>query len=226
MTDENLDLGHRKRLRERFKKTKGEGFPAYEILELILFLAVPRIDVKPIAKKLLRKFGTLADVLSAPSHLLREIPGIGHQAVHVAHLFHFVSSYILKERFQWNPILTNWAILIDYCKVTMAYETKEMVRALYLNKKGCLIADEIQQTGTIDHTPIYAREIFKRALELQAAGIILVHNHPSEDPCPSKEDIQITENLVILGKELGIEICDHIIIGKEGHISLKALGLF
>lgn len=225
MTINTLDTGHRKRLKERFSKTKGQGFADYEVLELILFLALPRIDIKPLAKKLLKRFGSVSEILNAPEHLLREIKGIGPQAVHVLNLFHFASAFMLKENFDRGPILKNWKILVDYCKATMGFENKEILRILFLNKKGELISDEIQQTGTIDEIPVYAREIFKRALSLQAAGLILVHNHTSGEATPSTQDILITRNLITLGQELGVEICDHIIVGQKDYFSFKQTGL-
>lgn len=218
-------LGHRERLKTRFRDSGADTLQDYELLELILFQALPRRDTKPIAKALLDRFGSFSEVLAAPEARLTEIEGIGEAAAH-----HFKVHLAAAQRFARDPIrdralLDSWAAVIDYCRATMAYEEVERFRLLLLDKKNRLIADEVQQTGTVDHTPVYPREVVKRALELSATAVILVHNHPSGDPTPSRADIEMTKSLVEIAEPLGIAVHDHLIIGKSGHASLRALEL-
>ncbi|MGL3605654.1 RadC family protein [Rhizobium sp. G187] len=217
--------GHRDRLRARFKDG-GDGVLAdYEILELLLFRLIPRRDTKPIAKALLTRFGTLAGVLGAPSALLQEVKGVGEAVALDLKLVATVAQRMLKSELREKQVLSSWSAVIDYCHAAMAYETTEQFRILFLDKRNALIADEIQGRGTVDHTPVYPREVVKRALELSATAVILVHNHPSGDPTPSRADIDMTRTIVETAKPLGITVHDHIIIGKEGHASLKGLKL-
>ncbi len=218
-------LGHRDRLRERVRENGSETLADYELLEVMLYRAIPRSDTKPAAKTLLARFGSLAEVLGAPEHLLCEIKGIGTSVAFDLKLYAAAASRMAKSELRGKEVLSSWNQVIDYCRTSMAFETREQFRILFLDKKNALIADEVQQTGTIDHTPVYPREVVRRALELSAAAIILVHNHPSGDPTPSRADVEMTKTIIETAKPLGISVHDHIIIGKEGHASLKGLKL-
>lgn len=218
--------GHRDRLRQRYKKSGSEALEDYELLELILFRLIPRRDTKPIAKSLLETFGTLAQVFGAPANRLQEVKGIGEAVAQDIKLIASISQRTLKSELRDKQILASWSSVIDYCHSAMAFEEREQFRILFLDKKNVLIVDEVQQTGTIDHTPVYPREVVKRALELSATAIILVHNHPSGDPTPSRADIEMTKLIMETAKPLGITLHDHIIIGKDGHVSFKGLSLF
>ncbi|MFZ5608033.1 MAG: RadC family protein [Pseudomonadota bacterium] len=218
-------LGHRQRLRQRFLAQGGDALPDYEILELILCLAIPRRDVKPIAKQLLKTFGSLAEVLSAPPARLDEIPGMGETAVTAVKLAQAAGVRLTRALVVDRPVLSSWRALLDYCRAAMAYEKNEQFRVIFLDQKNVLMADEILQEGTINHTPVYPREVIKRALELGAAAIILAHNHPSGDPTPSRDDIAMTREIIEAGRKLGVTVHDHMVIGKNGHASFKALGL-
>ncbi|MBD9646954.1 DNA repair protein RadC [Ensifer sp. ENS09] len=218
--------GHRDRLRTRYREQGDSALADYEILEMLLFRLIPRKDTKPIAKALLARFGTLAGVFGAPIALLQEVSGIGEAVALDLKLISTIGHRTLKSELRQKQLLSSWSAVIDYCHAAMAYETKEQFRILFLDKRNTLIADEVQQKGTIDHTPVYPREVVKRALELSATAIILVHNHPSGDPTPSRADIDMTKLIVETAKPLGIAVHDHIIIGKDGHVSLKGLRLF
>lgn len=216
--------GHRDRLRERFVRGGIKALADYELLEMILFLALPRRDVKPLAKKLIQIFGSLNGVFHATlpdlvNSGLSENTSIAIKTIEAA------SFHLMKHDLVNRPILNNWPKLIDYIHATMAHEQKEHFRLLFLNKKNELIADEIQQTGTVDHTPVYPREIVKRALELSSTAIILVHNHPSGDSTPSKTDIDMTQAIIMAAKPLGITIHDHLIASRSGITSMKTNGL-
>lgn len=217
--------GHRDRLRARFKENGDSALADYEILELLLFRLIPRRDTKPVAKALLARFGSLAGVLGAPASLLQEVKGIGETVALDLKLVANVAQRMLKSELRQKHVLSSWSSVIDYCHAAMAYETTEQFRILFLDKRNTLIADEIQGRGTVDHTPVYPREVVKRALELSATAVILVHNHPSGDPTPSRADIDMTRTIVETAKPLGITVHDHIIIGKEGHASLRGLKL-
>ena len=217
--------GHRERLKSRFHDGGGAALADYELLELILFQSLPRRDTKPIAKALLTRFGTFSEVLAAPEGELLKISGLGPSAVHHLKLMQAAAQRFARDGVKERPLLGSWSAVIDYCKAAMAYETIEQFRVLFLDKKNVLIGDEVQQTGTVDHTPVYPREVVKRALELSATALILVHNHPSGDPTPSSADIQMTKQVVDIAKPLGIAVHDHVIIGKNGHVSLKGLKL-
>jgi len=218
-------LGHRARLREKFAQAQGIGLADYEILELLLFLAIPRGDVKPLAKELLQKFGSLAALLKAEDGLILETPNAGAAVLHVIKLSQALIGKVLRQDVINKPILSSWQKVIDYCQAIMAYDQREAVRLLFLDKKNQVIGDEVQQTGTVDHSPLYPREIIKRALELGASAVIIVHNHPSGDPTPSRADIDMTRKVQEAARLLGIEVHDHIIIGKGRHSSLKSMGL-
>ena len=218
-------LGHRERLRERFRGAGHDALADYELLELLLFRSIPRADTKPAAKALLKRFHTLAGVLAAPESLLKEVSGVGDSVAFDLKAVFAIVQRSLKTEITGKDVLSSWTKVIDYCKASMANEDREQFRILFLDKKNALIADEVQQTGTVDHTPVYPREVARRALELAATAIILVHNHPSGDPTPSRADIDMTRQVVETAKALGIAVHDHIIIGRDGHASLKGLQL-
>jgi DNA repair protein RadC len=217
--------GHRERLRKRFLDAGSDAVSDYELLELILFRAIPQKDVKPIAKELLATFGSFGEVIAAPPARLREIKGIKDAAVTEFKVIHAAASRLARGQVRKRPALSSWTSVLDYCRTAQAFAEKEQFRILFLDKRNQLIADEVQQIGTVDHTPVYPREVVKRALELSATAIILVHNHPSGDPTPSGADIQMTQAIADVAKPLGIALHDHIIVGKDGHASLKGLKL-
>ena len=217
--------GHRDRLRARFSEVGGDALPDYELLEIVLFRSIPRRDVKPIAKDLLRRFGSFAEVLAAPPALLSEVDGVGESVVTDLKIVEAAARRFAKGAVARRPVLSSWTSVIDYCRTAMAFSEKEQFRLLFLDRRNALIADEVQQSGTIDHTPVYPREVVKRALELSASAVILVHNHPSGDPTPSSADIKMTREIVDVAKPLGIVVHDHIIVGREGHASLKGVKL-
>jgi DNA repair protein RadC len=218
-------LGHRERLRERFREAGPESLPDYELLEMVLFRAVRRADTKPIAKNLIARFGSFAEVISAPPERLMEIDGVGEVVATELKLIRAAALRLLKGEVINRPLLASWTAILEYCRAAMAYQDKEQFRILFLDKKNQLIADEMQQEGTVDHTPVYTREVIKRSLELSASSIILVHNHPSGDPTPSFADIDMTQRIIDAGSKLGITIYDHVIIGRKGHTSFKGLKL-
>jgi DNA repair protein RadC len=217
--------GHRERLRDRFREHGDTALADYEILELLLFRLIPRRDTKPIAKALIDRFGSLAGVFGAPAALLQEVKGVGEAVALDLKLVSTVAHRTLKSELKGKPVLSSWTSVIRYCHAAMAHETREQFRILFLDKRNALIADEVQGRGTVDHTPVYPREVVRRALELSATALILVHNHPSGDPKPSRADIDMTKTIIDAAGPLGITIHDHIIIGKNGHESLKGLRL-
>ena len=217
--------GHRERLRERFRKGGAEALGDYELLELILFRALPRRDVKPLAKMLLEKFGSFAEVIAAPQVRLAEVKGLGDAGITDLKVVQAAASRLLRGAVKKRPVLSSWSTVLDYCRTAQAFADREQFRVLFLDKRNQLIADEVQQVGTVDHTPVYPREVVKRALELSSTAIILVHNHPSGDPTPSTADIEMTRSIAEIAKPLGIAVHDHIIVGKDGHASLKGLKL-
>lgn len=217
--------GHRDRLREKYRDHGDTALADYEILELLLFRSIPRRDTKPLAKVLIARFGTLAGVLGAPLHLLQEVKGVGESVALDLKLVATAGQRMLKSELRDKQVLSSWSAVIDYCHAIMAYESREQFRILFLDKRNALIADEVQGHGTVDHTPVYPREVVRRALELSATAMILVHNHPSGDPTPSRADIDMTKTIIDTAKPLGIAVHDHIIIGKDGHASLKGLRL-
>jgi DNA repair protein RadC len=218
-------LGHRERLKARFREAGPDALPDYELLELILFRSIPRRDVKSLAKTLIARFGSFAEVLAAPEQRLREVPGIGEAVATDLKLVRAAGLRMARGEVRKKTVLGSWTQVIDYCRSAMAFETREEFRILFLDKKNALIADEVQQIGTVDHTPVYPREIVKRALELSSSAIILVHNHPSGDPTPSTADIAMTRQIVDIAKSLGIAVHDHIVIGRDGHASFRGLQL-
>jgi DNA repair protein RadC len=224
-SESNGNEGHRERLRARFVAGGAEAMPDYELLELTLFAALPRRDTKPLAKALLARFGSFAEVISAPRARLMEVKGVGEAVVSHFKIVEAAAQRLAKSRVIGRPALSSWAALLDYCTAAMARCESEEFRVLFLDRKNVLIADEVQSKGTVDHTPVYPREIVKRALELSASAIILVHNHPSGDPTPSKADIQMTREIVGAAKTLGLAVHDHLVIGRGGHASFKSLGL-
>ncbi len=217
--------GHRQRLRERFAKAGAQGIADYELLELVLFRAIPRRDVKPLAKNLIERFGSFGAVLAAAPARLLEIKGVSDAVVSEFKIVQAAALSLSQSQILNRPALSSWAALIDYCNASMAYNETEQFRILFLDRKNVLIADEIQQKGTIDHTPVYPREVIKRALELGASALILVHNHPSGDPTPSQADIDMTRLIIESAKPLGVSVHDHLVIGKGSHASFKSLGL-
>jgi DNA repair protein RadC len=217
--------GHRTRLRERFRNAGPDALADYELLEMILFSAKAQGDTKPAAKALLKRFGSLAEVIRAPEQLLLEIDGVGPASVQQLKLIAATADRIARSEIKRAIALSSWTDVIDYCRSSMAFADKEQFRLLFLDKKNQLIADEVQQTGTVDHTPVYPREVIKRALELSATALILVHNHPSGDPSPSQADIKMTKAIIDIAAPLGISVHDHIIVGKNGHASMKGMRL-
>jgi DNA repair protein RadC len=216
--------GHRERLRARFEAGGSDPLPDYELLELVLFRSQPRGDMKPLAKQLISRFGSFAEVLAAPPERLREIKGLGERTVFDLKLISAAAQRIAKGGVAKRQVLSSWASVIEYCRTTMAFAEREEFRILFLDKRNQLIADEVQQRGTVDHTPVYPREIVRRALELSATAVVLVHNHPSGDPTPSQADIRMTQDIQQIARPLGIAVHDHIIVGRNGHASLKGLG--
>jgi DNA repair protein RadC len=218
-------LGHRERLRERFRKAGEDALADYELLELVLFRATPRRDVKPIAKALIARFGSFAEVLAARPERLAEIPQLGEASITELKLVEAAARRLTKSAIEKRPAMGSFSAVVDYCRTSMAFNDREQFRILFLDKKNQLIADEVQATGTVDHTPVYPREIMRRALELNATALILVHNHPSGDPTPSTADIHLTQQIIAVGKPLNVLVHDHLIIGRHGHASFKGLQL-
>ena len=223
--DTDQRSGHRQRLKDRFVSGGPEALPDYELLELVLFNAISRRDTKPMAKRLIARFGSFAEAINAPPERLREVEGIGDAAIVQLKLVRASALRLMQGTIMQRPVLTSWTAVLDYCRAAMGFEAREQFRILFLDKKNRLIADEVQQRGTVDHTPVYVREVVKRALELSASAIVLVHNHPSGDPTPSSADIEMTRQVATIAKPLGVALYDHIIVGKDGHASLKGLRL-
>ncbi len=217
--------GHRERLRRRLLDKGPESLADYEILEFLLFGAKPRGDTKPLAKVLLARFGSLAAVLTTDARDLATVEGLGEASVALLKLVPEAARRLAREEVMDQPVIASWDKLLAYCRIVLAREKVERFHLLFLDRKNKLIADEIQQRGTVDHTPVYPREVVKRALELGASAIILVHNHPSGDPTPSKADIAMTREILAAAEKLGIAIHDHVIIGRSGHNSFKSMGL-
>ena len=214
--------GHRERLRERFRDGGPDAVPDYELLEMILFRVYSRGDTKPLAKALITKFKNFSEVINAPPERLMEIEGIGQRAVDELKLVRAAALRMMRGQTFGRPLLGTWNAVLDYCKAVQAYDEVERFRILFLDKRNQLLEDEVQQTGTVDHTPVYVREVVKRGLQLGATALILVHNHPSGDPTPSSADITMTKMIVDAARPLGITIHDHVIVGRHGHYSLKA----
>lgn len=217
--------GHRARLREKLLTRGGDALADYELLELILTIAIPRRDVKPLAKTLMSEFGSFAEVIHADLRRLEGIKGLGETSIAVLKAMQAATIRVTRDQVMDKPVLSSWPALIDYLKASTAYREREVFRVLYLDQKNVLIADEVVNEGTINHAPIYPREIMRHALQLGATSIILCHNHPSGDPTPSRQDIATTRDIMDVGRKLGVKVHDHVIIGKAGEKSLKNLGL-
>jgi DNA repair protein RadC len=217
--------GHRERLRARFRDGGSDALADYELLELVLFRAQPRRDMKPLAKALIEKFGSFAEVIAAPPSRLAEVEGVSDATITDFKVIEAAARRLAHGEVKRRAVLSSWSAVLDYCRAAMAFADKEQFRILFLDKRNQLIADEVQQTGTIDHTPVYPREVVKRALELSATAVVLVHNHPSGDPTPSRADIEMTKEIIAIAHPLGIAVHDHIIVGRDGHASLKGLKL-
>lgn len=225
MDDEQHYLGHRARLRERFLGLGGEALPDYELLELILFSARPRGDVKPLAKRLLKQFGSFDKVIYADEPSLRQIDEVGDAVISALKTVRVSAARLLKNEIGDQPVIQSWSALLDYCKLAMGKSKIEEFRVLFLNHRHALIADEVLHKGTVNHTPVYPREVVKRALEHGASAIILLHNHPSGDPTPSKADIDVTQQIIDAAKTINVTVHDHVIITETGHYSFKSFGL-
>ncbi|ACT58316.1 RadC family protein [Hirschia baltica] len=217
--------GHRDRLRDRVLQGHGNTLPDYELLELLLFAFIPRRDVKPVAKALIDKFGGISGVMAAPIKRLKEVDGIGETCATYIQATHLLNQRCSLEEVKARPIISNWGALLSHVRIALQHETEEQFRVLFLDHKNQLIADERQSQGTINHAPVYPRELAKRALELSASALILVHNHPSGDPTPSRADIDVTREIMDAFEPLEITIHDHLIVGKKGITSLKAKNL-
>lgn len=218
-------LGHRERLRSRLIEAGPAALADYELVELILFRAIPRVDVKPLAKAVIARFGSFADAIAADPHRLAEIEGMRPAAIAEFKIVEAAAQRFAKGTVKKRLPMGSWSTVIDYCRTAMAFDARESFRILFLDKKNGLIADEVQGSGTVDHTPVYPREVMRRALELSATAIVLVHNHPSGDPTPSTADVKMTHEIVTIAKTLGVTVHDHIIVGRDGHASLKGMRL-
>lgn len=222
---ETGNSGHRQRLRARLFEREGSGLLDHELIEYLLALAIPRKDTKPLAKALLHQFGGIGGVMAADAEALMRVPGLGETSVAAIRIAHATAMRMLAARVAEQPILSNWQALIDYLHADMAYQVTERIRILHLNTANCLIRDELVAEGSIDQAALHVREVIRRAIDLGTASMILVHNHPSGDPKPSRADIDLTKAIVQAGKHLGIAVHDHIIIGASGHSSMRAMGL-
>jgi DNA repair protein RadC len=217
-------LGHRERLRDRFLSGGDGALADYELLELLLCQARPRVDMKPVAKALLKRFGSFAGVMAATPTELQEVDGVGPAVAVIIKVVQTSALRMAQQDIVQRDVVGSWKKLLDYCRMRMAEEKTEQFRLLFLDNKNAVIADEQQQRGTVNHTPVYPREVVKRALELGASAIILVHNHPSGDPTPSADDIAMTKEVAAAAEKLGIAVHDHIVIGRKGHASLRSMG--
>jgi len=217
--------GHRERLRGRLLAGGGDALLDHELIEYLLMLAIPRIDTKPIAKALLREFGGIGGLLSADAEALGRVKGVGPAAAAAIRIAHAIAIRLLRAEACERPVLSNWQALLDYLRADMAHHAVERFRVLHLNTRNMLIRDEVMSEGSIDQAAVHVREVIRRAMDLGSAAIILVHNHPSGDPAPSRADIQITRTIADAGAAMGIIVHDHIIIGRNGHVSLKAQGV-
>ena len=215
---------HRQRLRERFVQGGVEAIPDYELLELVLFRALPRCDVKPVANRLIEKFGDFSRVISAPIDQLQAVRGVGAAVATELKVIEAAAHRLARARVINRPVLSSWDALLDYCRTALSHKDLEQFRILYLDRKNVLIADEAQAQGTVDHVPVYPREVVKRALELNASALILVHNHPSGDPTPSEDDRLMTRRIEEAAKALSITVHDHLVIGKAAEFSFRAAG--
>ncbi|WP_404334635.1 DNA repair protein RadC [Sphingomonas sp. MMS12-HWE2-04] len=219
------NAGHRARLRQRLFEGGPDALLDHELIEYLLALAIPRRDTKPLAKALLHEFGGIAGLLTADAEAIARFPGMGETSVAALKATHAAALRLLRSEVSARPVLANWQALLDYLRADMAHHAIERVRVLHLNSKNMLIRDELMSEGSIDEAAVYVREVIRRAIDLGSAAIILVHNHPSGDPSPSRADIEITRSIAEAGKRLGIAVHDHIILGTQGHSSLRAKGL-
>ncbi|MGJ0424797.1 RadC family protein [Methylocystis sp.] len=217
--------GHRQRLRDRFMDAGEAALADYEMLELLLFRAIARRDVKPLAKALITRFGSFAETVAARPERLREVDGLSEAAIVEIKLVEASAKRLARGALQRRPVLSSFMEVLDYCRTAMAFAEREEFRILFLDKRNALIADEVQGVGTIDHTPVYPREIVRRALELGASALILAHNHPSGDPTPSAADIRMTKDIAAIAQPFGITVHDHLIVGRHGHASFRGLKL-
>lgn len=217
--------GHRDRLRARFSEAGGQGLADYELLELALFRSIPRRDVKPLAKALIARFGSLGGVCAAELHQLTDIKGVSEKTALDLKLLEALAVRMAREQVVGRPVLSSWSALLDYLRTALQHASTEQFRVLYLDKKNRLVGDEHQARGTVDHAPVYPREVVKRALALDASALILVHNHPSGDPTPSHADIEMTKLVISAAKPFNIVVHDHLVIGRERTASFKSLGL-
>jgi DNA repair protein RadC len=215
---------HRKRLRARFSEGGATAMPDYELLELVLFRTIPRQDVKPLARLLLDTFGDFNRVVTAAPARLAQVAGVGEAVVQDLKILEAAAQRMMRARVMHRPVLSSWDALLDYCHTAMAHRETEQFRILFLDRKNVLIADEEQARGTVDHVPVYPREVMKRALELNASALILVHNHPSGDPTPSQADISMTAQIQDAATVLGITLHDHLIVGRERELSFRSAG--
>jgi DNA repair protein RadC len=226
MADAPLDAaGHRSRLRGRLLEQGGDALLDHELIEYLLAVAIPRIDTKPLAKALLREFGGIGGLMTADVKALMRVNGVGEVAVSAIKIVQATALRLLRSEVADKPVLASWQALLDYLRADMAYLGIERVRILHLNSKNMLIRDEIMSEGSIDQAAVHVREVIRRAIDLGSASLILVHNHPSGDPQPSRADIQLTRDIIEAGRRLNISVHDHIIVGTQGHSSLRALGL-
>ena len=216
---------HRKRLRERFIRGGADAMPDYELLELVLFRAIPRRDVKPLARDLLERFTDFNGVISAPVDQLQIVSGVGQTVIQELKIVEAAAHRLAKSKVIGRPAISSWDALLEYCQTTMSHRQTEEFRVFYLDRKNILISDELLGQGTVDHVPVYPREIVKRALHLNASALILVHNHPSGDPTPSQQDIAMTKHIQAAADTLGISVHDHLVIGKSREISFQSEGL-
>ena len=217
--------GHRERLRERFRQGGADAMPDYELMELLLFRAIPRRDIKPLAKAIITTFGGFAEAINASDTRLAEIPGLGAAAITEIRLVRAAALRMMKGEVRKRPVMDSWEKVVNYCRAAQGFQAREEFRVLFLDTRHALIADEVQGRGTIDHTPVYVREVMRRALELSAAGIVLVHNHPSGNATPSRADVAITKEIIVAGRSVGINVHDHIIVCRKEHASLRSLAL-
>jgi DNA repair protein RadC len=217
--------GHRERLRERAGKGGLDALPDYELLEMLLFRSIPRGDVKPLAKALIARFGSFGAVLGASVEALKTVPGVGQAVALDLKLAHEAALRVTREQVSARPVISSWSALLDYVRTALAHEPREQVRVLFLDKKNQLIADELMNRGTVDHAPVYPREVARRALELSASAVILVHNHPGGDPAPSQSDINMTRQVLEALRPLSIGVHDHLVVARHGIASFKSLGL-
>lgn len=218
-------LGHRQRLRDRFMEAGDHALADYELMELLLFRAIARRDVKPLAKALIDRFGSFAEALAARPERLREIVGLSESAIVELKITEAAARRLARGALEKRTVLSSFSSVTDYCRTAMAYAEREEFRVLFLDKRNALIADEVQGVGTVDHTPVYPREVVRRALELGASALILAHNHPSGDPTPSAADIRMTKEIVAIAQPFGIAVHDHLIVGRSGQTSFRGLKL-